>query len=190
MRLAVLLLRAYLFAAKPWLAQAVVYSKEDRELVLVTDFIVSCEPYYEREPKESLQPATYILRVDGDLIMPGGQKTTFTGDNAQVGFIGNKNKIEGGINQNQALSKAAQEIDLTALASELQQLRLKLAPEASKAEHYTALGKLAEAEESAQKGDRSGALENIKKAGSWLWGFGEKIAVGLAVQAAKSALGL
>ena len=76
MRLAVLLLRAYLFAAKPWLAQAVVYSKEDRELVLVTDFIASCEPYYEREPKESLQP--FFLFIFPSAVLKDAPQSIFT----------------------------------------------------------------------------------------------------------------
>ena len=91
---------------------------------------------------------------------------------------------------NQNYEQAAKGIDLKALASELGQLKAVLSQSAETADHYTALANIAAAENAAKGGEAGKALQHLKEAGSWIWGVANKIGVGLALAAAKTALGL
>lgn len=89
---------------------------------------------------------------------------------------------------NQIWIENKNDIDLPALAAELLKLRLKLRDEATEAEHYSSMGAIASAESCAKKGDGTGALEHLSKAGKWALGIAEKIGVPVATEALKVAV--
>jgi hypothetical protein len=116
-------------------------------------------------------------------------------------------KIMGGISQKSNADKAVQSIndvegktlkqevksdpsDLVALARELAQLRSAMKNDASTADHDVAIGEIAGAEKAAAQGDEEGARAHLKSAGKWALDTSQKIGVGVAVAAIKSALGL
>jgi hypothetical protein len=94
------------------------------------------------------------------------------------------------MNFNQIWNESAARIDTAQLATDLSQLRENLLKQASEPEQYIAIGEVAAAEAAAKAGDGPKALEHIKKAGSWVWDTGAKIGIGVAIAAAKGALGL
>lgn len=81
-------------------------------------------------------------------------------------------------------------VDLSALAAEFERLRRNLRAEGDTADHDLAVGQIAAAESAAKEGDQAGVLAALKSTGKWVLGVAEKIGVGLAVQAIKSATGL
>jgi hypothetical protein len=80
--------------------------------------------------------------------------------------------------------------DLPALASELSRLRQEMKKLAAEPEEDVAVGQVAIAEKAAKDGDPKGVSEALKGAGKWALSVAEKIGVGVATQALKSALGL
>src|SRR5262249_17480764 len=90
---------------------------------------------------------------------------------------------------NQIWTKSGGNIDLNQLGHELTELRSALSKQASEPNQFVALGEVAAAEKAAKGGDGPGALEHLKKAGTWVWDVATKIGVGVATAAAKSALG-
>lgn len=94
------------------------------------------------------------------------------------------------MNFNQIWNQAAGSIDTAQLARELSELREALSKEAADAEEYVALGEVAAAEKAAKQGDGPRALQHLKQAGSWVWDIGTKVGVGVAIAAAKTALGI
>lgn len=124
------------------------------------------------------------------LIQPGG--VYMSNDRYEIGQAGAVGPGAHAENMvfNQIWNKSAQQIDLQQLALELTSLREALSKEASKQDHYIALGSVAAAEKAAQNGDGPKALEHLKTAGAWVWDVGTKIGIGVATAAAKSALGL
>lgn len=85
---------------------------------------------------------------------------------------------------------ANSDVDLVALAAEFEQLRRGLREESETADRDVAVGQIAAAESAAQKGDQAGVMAALRSTGKWVLSVAEKIGVGLAVQAIKSATGL
>jgi hypothetical protein len=85
---------------------------------------------------------------------------------------------------------SGREIDLTQLAQELSKLRAALKDEPDTPERDSALGAIADAEVASKQGDSAKVVENLARAGKWVIGIAEKIGVGLAVAAIKSAIGV
>lgn len=93
-------------------------------------------------------------------------------------------------NFTQVWNANASQIYLPALASELADLREMLLPEAQEPSHVAAIAEVAMAEKAAVEGDGARALQQLKKAGSWVWDTATKVGIGVATMAAKRALGL
>jgi hypothetical protein len=91
---------------------------------------------------------------------------------------------------NQIWNQVENRVDLAQLANELQKLHEALEREATEPSQKLAAGAVAAAEQSARQKDGPKALEYLKTAGSWALGVAEKIGVGVATTALKSALGL
>jgi hypothetical protein len=84
-------------------------------------------------------------------------------------------------------------MDLTKLAVEFASLRAAVLPQASSPEHFSAIGRLSEAQIGAEANDASKvqqALSSLGQAGRWLLSTSEKIGVGLATAALKTHLNL
>lgn len=90
----------------------------------------------------------------------------------------------------QIWNEAAPSLDLDALAQELTQLRPALKAAARTAEEDVAVGEIALAEVAAKQKDGPKALAHLKNAGQWALGVAEKIGVGVATAAIKTAMGL
>lgn len=93
-------------------------------------------------------------------------------------------------NTQQIWQSSGRQIDLPTLAAELAKFRANLAKEPSAQEHSPDLESIAAAENAAKDGNGPGALEHLKSAGAWVWDTGTKIGIGVAIVAAKTALGL
>ena len=111
----------------------------------------------------------------------------------QAGVVGEGNTITGNTFQ-QAWAEASANIDLGKLAEELSRLRDALktepVPAADKGDQDIAVGAVRIAEIEARKGDGPAALAALKNAGKWTLSVAEKIGLGLAIAALKTALGL
>jgi len=84
-------------------------------------------------------------------------------------------------------------MDLTKLAVEFASLRAAALPQASSPEHFSAIGRLSEAQIGAEANDASKvqqALSSLGQAGRWLLSTSEKIGIGLATAALKTHLNL
>ncbi len=81
-------------------------------------------------------------------------------------------------------------IDLAQLAAELATLRTALRAEPTSAEQDVAIGAIAQAETAAIARDGPGALAHLRTASKWVLGVAEKIGVGVAAGAIKTAFGL
>ncbi|NTU49871.1 MAG: hypothetical protein HGA87_03105 [Desulfobulbaceae bacterium] len=90
---------------------------------------------------------------------------------------------------NQIWSQAKDKIDLPILAKELQDLRTEMQLSATAAEEFAEIGTVAAAEIEAKKGDGSKALSFLAKTGKWTLAVAEKISVGVAAAAIKTACG-
>jgi hypothetical protein len=91
---------------------------------------------------------------------------------------------------NQIVNRLEQSIDLTQLASELAMLRQAMSAEAKDAEHFIAMGKVAEAEKAADAKDSSKVVEFLKSAGKWAFDTATKIGVSVAAEAIKQSMGI
>lgn len=89
----------------------------------------------------------------------------------------------------QVWNQAAPGIDLDALARELEQLRAALKVAARSADEDVGVGEVAMAEVAARQKDGPKALAHLKAAGKWALEVAEKIGVGVATAAIKSAIG-
>ena len=91
---------------------------------------------------------------------------------------------------NMIWNKLEGNIDMTQLANELTELRSALSESASTPDQFVTLGQVAAAEQAASAGDGSTALKHLKSAGIWAWDVANKIGIGVATAAAKTALGI
>ncbi len=90
----------------------------------------------------------------------------------------------------QIWNKCGSNIDIQKLADELTTLRNDLNKTASDPDQFVALGEVAAAEKAAKSGDGPTALQHLKQAGAWVWEVATKVGTGIAIAAAKNALGL
>jgi hypothetical protein len=90
----------------------------------------------------------------------------------------------------QIWSQVEKSIDLPSLAEELGLLRQSMKKEATEPELDVAVGAIATAEQAAKAGNGPKALESLKSAGKWALDLSEKIGVGGATAAIKTALGV
>ncbi len=114
------------------------------------------------------------------------------GDNytaGQVGAQGPKAHAHD-VTFNQIWNQVDDRINLSELAEELAELRLKLKKDAIEPEHDISIGAIASAESSAKKGNGPETLEFLSKAGKWALDVATKIGVPVATEALKTALGL
>jgi hypothetical protein len=91
---------------------------------------------------------------------------------------------------NQIWMQVDDKINLSELAEELAELRLKLKKDAIEPEHDISIGAIASAESSAKKGNGPETLEFLSKAGTWALDVAIKIGVPVATEALKTASGL
>jgi len=91
---------------------------------------------------------------------------------------------------NQIWRQVKENFDLPTLAKELNTLRDELQKSSKTAQDYSELDAIASAEIEAQKGDGRKALSALAKAGKWALSVAEKIGVGVATAAIKTACGL
>lgn len=81
-------------------------------------------------------------------------------------------------------------MDLSALAGELETLRLAMKSEATEPEHDAAVGEVAKAGQAAKAKDSSKIAESLKAAGKWALDIATKIGTSLASEAPKESLGI
>lgn len=114
------------------------------------------------------------------------------GDNYKIGqamAVGPNAQASHGSFQ-QIWSEAGEKIDLAELSSQLTKLRNVMRSESSCAERDIAIGAIAQAEVAAIAKDGPGAIEHLRSAGNWALSIAEKIGLGVAAAAIKTALGL
>ncbi|NKM68575.1 hypothetical protein [Rhizobium laguerreae] len=114
------------------------------------------------------------------------------GDSYKVGQAGavGPNAHSHDMTFQQVWSEAEQKVDLKTLADELSKLRSALKEQALTSEEDAAIGEIAKAESAAKNNDGPKALAHLKAAGNWALGVAEKIGVGVATSAIKTALGV
>jgi HEAT repeat protein len=107
----------------------------------------------------------------------------------QVGAQGHKAHAHD-LTFNQIWNQVGDRINLSELAEELAELRLKLKKDAIEPEHDISIGAIASAESSAKNGNGPETLEFLSKAGKWALDVAIKIGVPVATEALKTASGL
>lgn len=114
------------------------------------------------------------------------------GDKYEAGQVGaqGKNAHAHDMTFNQIWQQNKEKIDLSILNNELEKLRSSLQSSATTAEHYSEIGAIATAEIEAKKGNGANALQALASAGKWSLSVAEKIGVGVATAALKTALGI
>ena len=114
------------------------------------------------------------------------------GDSYQVGQAGavGRSSSASDMKFEQVWNNSSGNIDLSALANELSAIRQAMKNEASAPEHDILIGNIAHAEQAAIEGNQSKTIDYLKKSGSWSLDVAQKIGVGVAVGAIKSAIGL
>jgi hypothetical protein len=107
----------------------------------------------------------------------------------QAGVVGRGNLVVGNT-FHQFWEKMDAKPDLNELARELAQLRTAMRSEAKEADDDLKVAAVAEAEKAAKGGNGPAALEALKSAGGWALDVAEKIGVGVAIAAIKTAMGI
>ena len=140
-----------------------------------------------------------ILRKVEDYINKWGSLTIVEnieevtmGDRFEAGQVGAQgpNAHAHDMTFNQVWNQTKGGIDLPALSNELKILREELQKSAKSAEEFAEIGIIASAEIEAQNGDGPKALSALAKTGKWALNVAEKIGVGVASAAIKTACGL
>ena len=106
-----------------------------------------------------------------------------------VGAVGPHSHAQD-INFNQIWNEASSSIELDKLSEELFKLSSALKEKAKEPEHFRAIAEVAEAEAASKSGNGAKTLEHLKKAGKWTLSVAEKIGIGVATTALKTAMGL
>ena len=114
------------------------------------------------------------------------------GDKFEAGQVGAQgpNAYAHDMTFNQIWNQTRGNIDLKVLSNELKALREELQKSAKSAEEFAEIGIIASAEIEAQKGDGPHTLSALAKAGKWALNVAEKIGIGVATAAIKTACGL
>ncbi|WP_041468265.1 hypothetical protein [Chloroherpeton thalassium] len=138
-----------------------------------------------------------ILRKVEDYINKWGDLTinieeVTMGDRYEAGQVGalGPNAHAHDMTFNQIWNQTKGNIDLQALSNELTILREELQKTAKNAEEFAEIGAIANAEIEAKKGDGPQVLSALAKAGKWALSVAEKIGIGVATAAIKTACGL
>lgn len=127
----------------------------------------------------------HSIIIKGDEIIKG-DKYVMSGQAASIGpnaHVHNMNWI-------QLWEKSSENIELSKLADELEELRSKMRQEDATAEQDLAVGEVAKAQIAAKSGNGAKALEHLKAAGNKALSCAEKIGVPVAIAAIKASLGL
>ncbi len=135
----------------------------------------------------AVSPGHYTHEFRSNLIME-----VIMGDKFEAGQVGAQgpNAHAHDMTFNQIWQQNKEKVDLSTLNRELEKLRNTLQTSAETAEHYSEIGAIATAEIEANKGNGANALHALSKAGKWSLGVAEKIGVGVATAALKTALGI
>lgn len=102
---------------------------------------------------------------------------TVTGDHANISQIGEFGH-NATVSNNTFIKKNNEfpsDFDFDKLYSELLELKTQLLQNAESPEHYQAIAEISKAEVSAKEKNSSGVIENLKKAGSWVFDFATKV---------------
>jgi hypothetical protein len=138
---------------------------------------------------------SYLVELDGiyadrkslprtvEVIMGGKYHT------GQAAVVGRGNVVVGNTFY-QLWQKMDAQPDLNKLAGELAQLRTAMRSQAKEVEDDLKVAAVAEAEKAAKEGNGPATLEALKSAGGWALGVAEKIGVGVAIAAIKTAMGI
>jgi len=151
--------------------------------------IAQCGATYAAELRSSMEQGVLVQSAATLLINKGGVMGDTYNVSGQAGAVGPGAHAHD-ITFNQIWNESGSKIDTKQLASELAQLRSALTKEASEPDHFVSLGEMAAAEKAATADDGPTALQHLKKAGSWVWDVGTKVGIGVAIAAAKTALGI
>ena len=141
---------------------------------------------YKKELPEELRPQVFVTHITYNITVEN-MDSKYHISGGQQGAVGDNARAE---HFTQMWASSGDKIDLATLASELKTLRAALREKASDKEHYESLGEVVAAEKAATEGNGPGALEHLKKVGAWVWDVATKIGVGVAITAAKTALGI
>jgi hypothetical protein len=107
----------------------------------------------------------------------------------QAGAMGKQS--QGAIhNYDRAWNEIKTSTDLTALAAELEQLRITLRQKAKTVEEDKAIASVGEAESEARNGNGPGVLQKLATAGTWVLGIAKEIGVKIATEALTKSLNL
>jgi uncharacterized protein YjbI with pentapeptide repeats len=178
---------------------------EERGKALITAERVALEAQNQRDKAEytleylaheffpslvkSAQPKYAISLTQGGPSVIGDSQGDIYHTPGQAGAIG-RGAHAHDMTFNQLWNQSGQLIDLQGLATELAMLRQHLRRIAVEPDHDVAIGAVAEAEMAAKARNGPKVLEWLSKAGQWVLDNAEKIGVGVATAALKTALGL
>ena len=140
-----------------------VFVKELRRKLPIAEFLDGVSSKEERSKKDTGE--RYITMVDKQ----------YNINNAQIASLGDKNKVSGNTFNQQNI--ANENIDFELLSEELKRLREVLAAKATEAEHYIAIGEVANAEKAAEEKDGNKVVGYLKSAGSWVLDSAKEIGV-------------
>jgi hypothetical protein len=151
---------------------------------------------YRRSQRRLISMANIQITAEGRRQIDGHPKTSAAavihGDQinnyGQAGALGRY--ATGTINYQQQWTAIQDQIDLSALARELEQMRDQVQKNASTRADFVQLGVLAEAEELAEKHEGSKVLETLSKAGAGLLDIAKDIGTDLAAKVIAKSLGL
>lgn len=107
----------------------------------------------------------------------------------QTGAVGPNAEVHD-VTFNQIWQEASSDIDLPALAEELQRLRATLRTDAKTPEDDQVVAEVGQAERAAREGDGPAALRHLRVVGKWALGAATAIGAGVAVAAIKVATGV
>jgi hypothetical protein len=155
----------------------------DKVLSLIDMLAVRLLRTYETAGIEG-QPSNLMFIEKGLIVM--------TGDNYSAGQVGAMGPGAHAHNMTfqQVWNQIQGNVDLPALASELERLRLEMRKQATDAAHDVAIGSIAAAEVAARGGDGAKTLTRLKDAGGWALDVAKDIGVELASAVLQSALGI
>jgi hypothetical protein len=121
--------------------------------------------------------------IKGDLVINKTEQTVQGGSASQV--VGN---VGSSVSTSQTWQEIAPGIDLTALATQLEKLRVAMRAQATTEDQDAAIGAVAEAAKAAREKQGSKVGEALKKAGKWALDIAVQVGVPLAVEALKKVL--
>jgi Pentapeptide repeats (8 copies) len=147
------------------------------------------DEFFPRLLKRVQPQPKYSISIRGGSPMIGDTQGDTYNNRGQVGIMGPHTHAHD-MTFTQLWSQSEQSIDLPALAPQLATLRQHLRQAAVEPDHDVAIGAVAEAEKAAKAGNGPKVLEQLSKAGRWALDNAEKIGVGVATAALKTALDL